>query len=670
MGDTMVFDSAGTVLIGRYQGCVAGGGGVMEFGMKTSLSILAVAALVGFLDTAAHAQQLVLVEDGASPAPIIVFENAPPITRNTAAELAEYIEKISGARPRLIEGKPDPVPDRAIWVGYQPVLDSLFPERDFDFQHPEEIIIGANANHLVIAGRDRWDEDNLVVEGRNSTINGMQSEYGTANAVYAFLQKHLNVRWLWPGEMGEDIIEQSTITFEPFVYRYHPQLRSRSSLFRLSALGDGRGHSHDWARRQGLQLDSLNQPGGHDFRDWYERFHDTHPEYFALQPNGTRKAYPSAGNAKLCQSNPAIWARFVEQVRKKLKDQPHDRVFNGSPNDSAYSGICVCADCRAWDELDAPPVRYSWEGISQEYVALSDRYVRFANHLARELREKYPDRDYYVLMGAYGDTSKPAPQKAVPDDNVIISSVHSFQRELGDEREAVMQQFADWAKLAPHMVWRPNTGGAGWHVGLPDSAPRQVIRDMRFLAENNCKGIMLDTVWEHWATTGPHLYMLGRLTWNPRADGDAILADYYERGFGPAADEIEAYWQLMEDTRRELIRQDMNRYDVPKAYTSEVLDKADRLLQQAEEKAGDNTKYAERVGFVRTGLDYTRLLVRARALMIQMKEDGQDPQTVEKIESIWRQIRQVRDRYPKAFNIGFITSQQRWMSGFHPDHPR
>lgn len=41
--------------------------------------------------------------------------------------------------------------------GYQPALDALFPEQEFDFEHPEEILIAANDSHLVIAGRDRWN---------------------------------------------------------------------------------------------------------------------------------------------------------------------------------------------------------------------------------------------------------------------------------------------------------------------------------------------------------------------------------------------------------------------------------------------------------------------------------------------------------------------------------
>ena len=113
----------------------------------------------------------------------------------------------------MIEGRPDPLPEHAIWVGWQPVLKELFPGTNFEFSHPEEILIAANANHLVIAGRDRWDPERLTVMGDDRKIEGKQLEYGTANAVYTFLQDQLGVRWLWPGELGEDVKPTRTIAF-------------------------------------------------------------------------------------------------------------------------------------------------------------------------------------------------------------------------------------------------------------------------------------------------------------------------------------------------------------------------------------------------------------------------------------------------------------------------
>ena len=125
-------------------------------------------------------------------------------TSPPAHTIPRRIKKVCGSRPELIEKTPQEQPDLAIWIGYQPALDVLFPHADFDFQHPEEILIAANDKHLVIAGRDRWDPGHLVVEGIDGKIEGRQQEYGTVNAIYTFLQERLGVRWLWPGELGKE----------------------------------------------------------------------------------------------------------------------------------------------------------------------------------------------------------------------------------------------------------------------------------------------------------------------------------------------------------------------------------------------------------------------------------------------------------------------------------
>lgn len=139
--------------------------------------------------------------------------------------LAEYIEKISGQKPAILEGEPQPLPERAIWIGVQPAVKTLFPKTDFDFKNAEETLIVASEKHLVIAGRDRWDPAHMEEKGRLAMKTGIQQEYGTANAVYSFIQEQLGVRWLWPDE--EDVIKHERLTIASMERRYHPQIRAR-----------------------------------------------------------------------------------------------------------------------------------------------------------------------------------------------------------------------------------------------------------------------------------------------------------------------------------------------------------------------------------------------------------------------------------------------------------
>ncbi len=648
-----------------------------------------VAALAIHLATAASALgaekdpagEWILVENGVCHAPIVVFKDAPPRTRDAAATLAEYIEKISGARPDILEGEPRPLPAHAVWVGFQPVLASLFPGVDFHFQYPEEILIAANENHLVIAGRDRWDPAHMEAKGRLARKTGMQQEYGTANAVYTFLQEKLGVRWLWPGETGEDILPQKRIAVQPFVYRYHPQIRARAGMFVRLSLGDNKeGPDELWARFQRVQLDSLELAGGHAFSHWWDKYHEQHPEYFALQPDGTRSPHPTPSNTKLCDSNPAVWQQWLAEVEEALKADPTRRVFNVSPNDGYDYGHCVCERCLAWDHPAAEKFTWRWKGKSEERPALSDRQVTFANTLARLLKQRFPDRDYFVQLHAYG-YSRPAPIAAVPDENVIISSVANFHLRgdgVGDERSKAMRQFADWAKKAHHLAWRPNLGnpvGLSW--GMPDVAFAQTAEDFRFVADHRCMGLFFDMLWFHWATQGPYYYLLAHLAWNPRADANAVMDDYYRRAFGPASDELKTYWTLMEQTRQAFVKEVPNRhraFDIPSRYTPEWLAQAEALLARAMEKAAKGPDiYRKRIEFVRAGLDYTRLLVDTRRWMQKVEASkGKDAQAVARVKANWETAaRMSKTSPPFAINWQMVFSQpdNKRMMGLHPDNP-
>ncbi|MFW6457592.1 MAG: DUF4838 domain-containing protein [Planctomycetota bacterium] len=622
---------------------------------------------------AAGADELVLVADGESLAPVVVFKDAPPKTRRAADELSEYIEKIAGVRPEVIEGEPDPVPDSAIWVGYQSVMDELFPDLEFKFEYPEEILIAANEDHLVIAGRDRWDPDNLVIEGGRQTINGKQQEYGTVNAVYTFLQDYLDVRWLWPGETGLDIVEQKNLAFSPFQFRYHPQFRFRGGLFNFSRLGNIASPTYEWVRLQRLQLHSLDMPvGGHAYTDWWERFHEDHPEYFALQPDGTRSGFPAPRTVKICQSNPAVWERWISDVEEKLERDPNQNVFTAAPNDGWHSGWCICEHCRAWDHPDGELRSFRWEGIAQHYVALSERHITYYNHLARLLKERFPDRTMYVRGGAYGH-SRPAPIEAVPDENVIVASVANFllrpdNTDRGSPNDTPhREQFRAWGEVAHHVVWRPNTGSpAGWQQGLPDVPVRQTINDFKFVAENNGLGVAVDSIWEHWSTQGPMYYVMAQLTWDPEQDAEMLLDDYYRRGFGPAADQIRDYWELLEDTREKYAAGSEAYYDI---YDSAFFEEAYSLLDQAAENVGNDViKYKERIAFLRVGLDYTRLMTANRELMAQFRaSDEQDMDLAEQITKNWEEIGRISAEYPEAMNWRRLEPRHGRTAGYHPE---
>lgn len=643
-------------------------------GLTPLLTALLLAHSPGAADSqpgaAVAAEELTLVEAGVARMPIIVSRDAPPFTRRAVGELADYIAKISGARPEILEGQPDPAPEQAIWVGYQPGLKEIFPKLDFDFQHPEEILISCDGKNLVIAGRDRWDPDHMTIKDRNGKeIVGVQQEYGTVNAVHTFLQDHLGVRWLWPGELGEDVVKQSTLRFKPFTVRYHPQIRGRRFVFMIYPLEKNMS-GNEWARRQRLQLDSLFIDPGHPFHDWWDSFHETHPEYFALQPNGTRHAN-SGRLAKLCKSNPAVWEQWLRDVEADMAEYPDRLTFGANANDGWTSGYCTCENCRAWDAPGGAaliPWVHKKSGKTHTYPAMADRQIHFANTLARRLRERFPERDDLLVSAtAYGASSLP-PVAAQPDANVIVSGVWSFHNQ---PNEADREAFIQWSKIAPRLAWRPNlTSDAGWKAGFPNSAPRRVIEDLRFAADHGVVSLAMDWIFDSWAGQGPHYYMLAQMTWNPRADGEAILADYYQRAFGPAAKTMTAYWELIGDAATRI---GYGKKPEREVWNQAFFDDAyGRLDLAAKEAADAEEKYRKRIAFVRAGLDYLRLIRGMEPLIDRIAATkGTDPDAKAaaqaKWEEIWKEIRLIPKQHPFAISGPYTTPGNKYLQKYSPD---
>lgn len=373
-----------------------------------------------------------------------------------------------------------------------------------------------------------------------------------------------------------------------------------------------------------------------------------------------------------------MWEQWLADVEAKLRKDPTLTEFNASPNDGWSSGHCVCEQCRAWDHPDGEPRLMHWHKHRKTRPALSDRHVTFANKLAERLKQRYPDKDYRVMMLCYGH-SRPAPIKARPADNVIMVSVANFygRAELVDRGSTWgtthRDQLAAWGKLARHVMWRPNTGSpAGWQQGLPDLSISQTIRNIQFAARNHCVGIYIDAVWEHWATHGPQYYVMTQLIWNPTLDGQDVLDDYYQRAFGPAASNVRAYFELLENARMKFVKEHGyggGVFNFPKLYSDTLLKRADEHLTKAASRAESaSTIYRQRVAFVRAGLTYSGLLIDTINRM-ESYWRKKDETIAKRVLSNWENMQRLCEQNPYAINWGPVRPMTPRMLGLHPEYP-
>jgi len=174
----------------------------------------------------------VLVNEGVPAARIVMASDAPASTREGVRELADYVERMSGARLPVVEadGGPPAGQPTTIWIGHHEDFEKFFPGVDLSLTDHEQILIVVRGDHVLVKGKDL-------------AVGNQELQTGTLHAVYTFLEKYLGVRWLWPGELGEVVPEQSTLVLQDSVFGFTPPLQQRHIRFHPSS-SEAEGYPH------------------------------------------------------------------------------------------------------------------------------------------------------------------------------------------------------------------------------------------------------------------------------------------------------------------------------------------------------------------------------------------------------------------------------------------
>lgn len=645
-------------------------------------TIILLVSISYFCSTLFAQQNLTLVSEYGGAIPIITKPKFPPRTKDCVNELADYIEKISGKRPEILFKVPNPIPKKAIWVGIHPELQIIFPNDDFTFSNPEEVLIKSNSNHLVIAGRDVWTQEGLQGKIVNLTKNtNLQEEYGTCHAIYTFLEKSLGVSWLWPGEFGIYTPDNKDISIEPISYNYFPKIQFRNNVISQSFLGKGNYMSGEikWGIRNCLSYSSLYYPkSAHGFSDWWNKYHEEYPEIFALQENGKRDlssiVTKNPNSVKLCVSNPKIIDLWLDNVEQQLALDPNQKFFAAGTNDGYTKGHCTCSKCASWDVLP----------LDGKEKNLADREVKLGNELSIALKNKYPDKNYYVAILSYGWSLSP-PLREIPNENVLIIGVHNFHNRRSYntpiDSNGLANQYKQWDSLGATLVWRPNIGTpCGWRWGMPDISIKQCAEDMKYVSATNTIGVRLDLIYGHWATQGPQYYLIGKLAYDPSISADSLMDDYMNKAYGPAKKELTKYWEFVNISRREFYEkyQDKGKkrhFHIHEFYTKDWFDEAYKHVNAGLEKTTSNAsdrQYENRILFTKAGIDYIYLLCEIRAATAEFEEKPSKKQ-YNKIERLWMCMNEFKLSAPQyaikfiyLFKAPFGSDQTRFMKGLYP----
>ena len=582
-----------------------------------------------------------IVRDGEPSATIVIPDEPLPVVQFAADELRHHVQVSTSAELPVVTESDAPVEGNRIFLGACEATEAAGIE--LDALPPNGFLVKLVGDSLFMAGDDSDGPAAWV-------LHNNRTRAGTMFAVYEFLETHLGCRWLWPGPLGEVIPKRDTITVDawdqagkpPFIHsRWRdggagmagergwadPQVRSRF----LTAQGQ-------WLRRHRFAM-GVNMDMKHAFAYWWDEHGETHPEYFNLLPDGTRRSDPTyhGGSSKLvsmCISNPDFIGEIIRHWQATRSEA--NPYIDASENDTP--GKCTCDRCMAWDvedpELEVPwperlaHAKQAFEAGDKDWAAMlgsgSDRYARFYLEVQAEAEKTDPEA---VIMGfAYANYVKP-PIRAKLNDRIIIGIVPPLMAPWTDEKRAeVREQWQGWAAAGARLFLRPNYMLDGHN--MPLYFAHKLGEDFQFHASHGMIGTDFDSLTGQYATQGPNLYMLARLHARPELTVAEVL-DEFHSAFGPAKDQVRAYfdhWQRVSDAVTEAPEETHWSYYYRGAhaiFTPEAIDQGQRLLDAAAARAAEGDDLAsQRVGFLQHGLENARLTLATQAAYREYREAG------------------------------------------------
>ena len=489
-------------------------------------------------------------------------------------------------------------------------------------------------------------EDTAVVRRRGNVLFVGGTDAGASHAL-TYVLEAMGCRYIWPGRQGKvipfkksvvlpeiDLVHTSVLKMRAIRAPIELGERHGSCLRRLgfdpeafearqrALYCDHPGHRSFW-HWHGVN-DGKGTPGqkkgpgkykwGHYFKDYIARYQEAHPEWFALQPDGTRTQCEKE-RPTFCLSNEELIEETIRNLVSDFKANPGAIALSACLPDGGHATPCLCEKCRRLDPPDAAPRTYRMyvpENAPFQYVHMTDRVLWFMNRLADGVVERLPGKK--LTTYAYSYYTDP-PRFVKPSSNLVILSVagdyvNAYPRvDGGDSRPYAFENMAAWSSFGNELLWRPNCI-RGFNCAIPQNCARRIFNDLETFKANGTIGTDFDAMDEQWALKGLTFYMTAKAHHNiDRLDFDTLFDDYCS-AFGAAKDEIKKYFLELERTteaaadRRCGILGYIDFFDpVPFG----------KILARAEKAVEHDPIARRRVQFLATGLAFARRLKRNKA---------------------------------------------------------
>jgi hypothetical protein len=503
-------------------------------------------ALAVWTGSLAPAQtELALIEDGRSRYVILHAANAPSSVATAARELQHYIALSTHAKLSIIAGDA-PVAGPFIALGDTPAARAA----------------GVTASEVPLEGfRIASRGENLFILGPDSAENEKTPEGGTTrgtlNGVYTFLEDYLDVRWLIPGPMGEDVPARATVVVPAVDRTEGPFFRNR----RVPGMQNTQAAVAEWSARQKLGFSLLLEHGHNWHRVVPPTRHEQHPDWF---PEVDGKRPPVVGDRyKLETTNPALIEHYAQAALDAFRRNPKQTVFSLSPTDSG-----------GWST--SPPSRALYDRDPRGKLSVTPLVLKFYNDVAKIVGQTFPDRKlagYIYASYLYPPSTGVPPLE--PNVFLVIAPSISYGYQLYREStqrdwEMIMKAWsAQTSQIAYYDMFNWLRGNTG---ALTPPAPEILNFAFPRLKNYGVRGVYLYGTAE-WSHGGVNNYVLSKMAWNPGLDANALCDEFYRRAYGAAAGErVRQINHLVDAAAKVFYNEDLTaNYTATPRYLSDVL---------------------------------------------------------------------------------------------------
>jgi len=512
-------------------------------------------------------QAVTLVKDGLGKAIVLLPADANEHEKLASAELVSTIQKMSGVEllVKLLDAK-----------------DVVSAVKATQAEGVIPICIGSTANAQFRNEYAPLPLGSVMLEITQEQVLVAGPGEGTYFAAIELLEQ-LGCRWFMPGELGTVIPSKKTIEVDVQVTTQQPSFASR--WFQMP--------DKDWQSR--LRCGGPTFPGAHGLPAPKVKVNKAtgdiepaeHAELFALI-KGKRSI------RQHCLSNPALLKHVVEQVKSQRK-AGRGPIIGMGPNDGG--GFCECENCKVLDAGDFDP--FSGE------PSVTDRYIWFFNQVLAGVDDEYPDTKLAFYI--YHSYMRP-PKRNTPNERIMgslapiaLDRVHGFSNPIAPEKSYARWLYQEWGKLLPELYDRGYWSNLAC-PGFPFIIVHRLRDEIPACHELGVVGWRVET-FPNYGPQFPSMYIAGKLMWNHEADVDALLADCYDKFFGPTAEPMGKYLSLMDAALRDGDHSTGCSWDMPHFYTPEIRAKARTLLNEGINSAKGQGVYEARTKMIAQTFD-------------------------------------------------------------------